>query len=97
MLIKLKNTVDVNSLLISLGNRYNTDGSMPIHMTVDDLFTCINLMKVSDLKVANSIHSADDGFKAKIKEIIKNSGVTKDIEETFGRLITDEYLFCITK
>jgi SAM-dependent methyltransferase len=97
ILFKLKNTADVRTVLISLGNIKNTEGDMPIHISVDDMLNCLSLMKVKDIELSNELHAADTAIKQKMLEIINSSGVSKNSEDTLAKLFTSEYLFCITK
>lgn len=97
ILFKFKNTADVRTMLISLGNINNTEGDMPIHISLDDMLNCVSLMKIKEVRISNELHTADTAFRQKMSEIINNSGISKNSEETLTRLFTKEYLFCITK
>ncbi|PHV71353.1 glycosyl transferase [Sporanaerobium hydrogeniformans] len=96
LLCKLTNTMDVRMLYGILGNREIVDKEMPIHISIDDLFICLQQMNIEDIKISAINHQLDENGRGVINTIFQTLELPED-SEIINRIVCKEYLLCIQK
>lgn len=98
LLIKLRNTLNENTMQYSLGN-FNIPNSNQVSLciTAENMNTYLLEMSAVVKQVALLYHPTSSDTIELLKKAINSVDVTNDIPSTLARLITQDYLFCIEK
>lgn len=95
ILIKLKNTLDVRTLMAIYGRNNFFHNSVYTHLCINDVADFIKAKDGVNLKkLSCTYHNVDKDLK---ESIIKSAEKIVDNRESFERVFIDEYLLCIEK
>lgn len=97
VLFKLRNTRDFRMIYKGIGGEVQIDQEMPIVIDIADIYACLKLMNVKDIRIERQLFTLSQQDIDIIKQTVTNSGVSEDVEKTVLDLLTKEYSFVIEK
>ena len=97
LLIKFRNTYDINTLIAIFGIESYQDEGYPIHWSVDDFVNILNCIGLKVVDMRHELYSINVTTELFIKNMLRMQENCKNIEESFKRIITRDYVLSIEK
>ncbi len=97
MLLKVRNTSDIQTMLKMYGKNQSLDPDMPVHISYQSVVQCINLMGMENVFVKRIQYNAPGETWGQLRELVKHMGMSSDVEETVQDILTQEYCIHIIK
>ncbi len=97
LLMKLQNIFDFKMLLHMMGQAQDVDSNMPIVISIESILSCLELMKVKNVKLSATQYNMDENYIKFFEDVVRNTNLTELVGETAKGLTIKEYVICITK
>ena len=96
LFLKLRNTHDIISFFTMMGLVFPLDEFVTT-VTVEQFNQILQLLHVDSCNIINVLHQADEKSQELLRDALKNSRLTNDVQSVFHGLMVKEYAYCITK
>jgi GT2 family glycosyltransferase len=96
LLFKLRNTDDFRAFLRSSGLGNHSDGDLPSSMPPADVARCLELFGCKDISISAEFENLSEQDRNWLSSRLKAANPNAQ-EEDFSRLMTKDYVFCVTK
>lgn len=92
--IKLKNTLEIRTLLSLYGHKQNFFEELLIHLSIDDVIAFLNQKNISDVKLSGITYNVDNSINTFVNNTASSVGISPN---SLGHLYINEYLIYIKK
>ena len=97
VLLKLRNTSSVYTLLNMVEVNESGDGDMPVQITFEDFYSCLRLMGASKINVMRENFQVNDDILKELKNAMQTFSICKNVQDSVDKLNTKDYIFHIEK
>lgn len=96
MLLKLTNPYDVSTFLKCYGTT-SLQRNNPAMISHEEVRTCLKLLGGLRSNITAEYFSIDPETEKLLRNLLSQSGMVQNVKDRYNHLVTDKYLFCVTK
>jgi GT2 family glycosyltransferase len=96
-LVKLKNTHDVQTFFTAMSQRAGGDGQTTSHISLDELNGRLARAGYCLKGASAELHSMDETSKGLLRKAIGATGLARNVDESFTRLLVKDYVLSIAR